>query len=108
MMMTMLIYMLRKWRERRIRTANGGHENVIGDSDISVARVRVVACWDGVREGCGREWREGRECGGRGSGCEVRRVVGTCGTNLKPIDVHNATQKIVVRDIKRKEASTNL
>jgi len=34
----------------------------------------------------------------------VRRVVGTCGTNLKTIDVHNARQKIVVRGIKKKLA----
>ena len=89
------------WSERRIRTANGGQdggdEKVIGDSDISVAR-----------EGCGREWREGRVCGGRRSGGEVRKVVGNCGTNLKPIGVHNATQKIVVCGIKRKKCSTNL
>ena len=82
--------------EHRTRTANGGQdggdEKVIGDNDISVAR-EGGARWEGLREGCGREWREGRECGGRRSGGEVRRVVGTCGTNLKPIDVHNARQK---------------
>ena len=61
--------------------------------------------WVVVREGCGREWREGRECGGRRSGGEVRRVVGTHGTKLKPIDVDNATQKIVVRGIKKTSTS---
>jgi len=49
--------------ERGIRTANGGQDGgdkkVIGDSDISVAREG-----EGVREGCGRVWREGPECGG--------------------------------------------
>jgi len=58
--------------------------------------------WAGVRGGCGREWWEGRECGGRRIGGEVRRVVGTSGTNLKPIDVYNATQNIMVSGIKRK------
>jgi len=46
---------------------------------------------------------EGRE-GGRRSGAEVRSVVGTCGRNLKPVDIHNTTQKIVVL----KRGSTNL
>jgi hypothetical protein len=54
-------------------------------------------CEGWVSEG----WREGREYGGRRTSGEVRRVVETCGTNLKPIDVHNATQKIVVHGIKK-------
>jgi len=47
-----------------------------------------------MSEGCRRELREGGEYGGEGA-------VGTCGTNLKTIDVHNGRQKIVVRGIKK-------
>ena len=38
-------------------------------------------------------------CGVRSSAGEVRTKVGTSGTNLKTIEVHNARQKSVVRGI---------
>jgi len=41
---------------------DGDDEKVSGDSDNSMARVGVG--WVGVSEGCWREWRDGRECGG--------------------------------------------
>ena len=77
-------------------------------SETLIFPCRGKAPGGGAMWGCGREWREGRECGGRRSGGKVRRVIGTCGTNLKPIDICNATQKVVVRGIKRKKGSTNL
>jgi len=56
-----------------------------------------------VSEECWREWREGRECGGRRSGGEVGRLVETCGRKMKTIDVNKVRQKIVVRAFKEKK-----